>query len=396
MTLTHKIRLYPTIKQTILLSKSCGVSRFTYNWALAKWNELYEAGEKPSSLSLAKQFNAIKREEFPWITEVTKCAPERAFANLGNAFISFFKTKKGYPKFKKKGKKDSYYVSNDRIIFDNYKIRLPKIGWVRLAEKLRFNGKIMSGVVSRTADKWFISVAVEMPDKIFNQVENQDSIGVDLGIKELAVCSNGTVFPTIKPLRKRLKKLRRLSKSLSRKVKGSNNRKKAKTKLSSFHYKISCLRKDYLDKITTYLSRNFKYISIEDLNVSGLMKNKKLSRAISDIGWSKFRRQLEYKTKLYGSNLITIDRFFPSSKMCSECGQIKDSLSLSERTFSCECGLEIDRDLNAAININTVGLTEINACGDHIRLSNEVSCDTGLESEVIEAGIKSCTQLYAS
>ena len=391
--ISHKIRLYPTVEQAILMNKSCGVSRHTYNWGLAKWKELYKSGEKVSALSLKKEFNSIKREEFPWITEVTKCAPEQAFVNLDKAFKNFFRTKEGYPKFKKKGKKDSYYVSNDKFSVNEQRIRLPKIGWIKLAEKLRFDGKIMSGVVSKKADKWFISIAVEISNEIFNQVKNQSSIGVDLGIKELAVCSNGTVFPTIKPLRKRLKKLKRLSKSLSRKQKGSNNRQKAKTKLSRFHYKISCMRKDYLDKITTYLSKNFKYISIEDLNVSGMVKNKKLSRAISDMGWGEFKRQLEYKTKLHGSNLITIDRFFPSSKMCSECGQIKDSLSLSERTFSCECGLKIDRDLNAAININTVGLTGINACGDHVSPSMSSELILG---KVEEAGIKSCTQLYTS
>ena len=360
MNLAHKIEFYPLNKdQDILLKKSCGVARFTYNWALAQWDSLYKSGEKPNPNKLKKLFNSIKEEQFPWVYEVSKCASEKAFANLGTAFSRFFKKLGKYPKFKKKGKRDSFYVSNDKFKLDGNKLKLPKIGWVKLTEELRFEGKIISLTVSRKADRWFVSFNIELTPEKLNayKLENQECIGIDLGINKLVTLSNGKSFDGPKPLKYYLKKVKRLSRSMFRKVKGSKNREKAKLKLSKLHLKISNIRKDSLHKLTSYLVEKYGVICMEDLNVKGMMKNHKLAKAISDMGFGEFKRQLEYKSKLRNGRVLYVDRFYPSSKTCSECGNKKDKMSLSERDYLCEkCGIMLDRDVNAAINIKREGI----------------------------------------
>ena len=362
MILAHKIQLDPTFKQVSYFRKACGTSRFTWNWALAEWQKQYQAGQKPKGVSLKKQFNQIKYRQFPWLKEMHRDSHSQPFMNLQKAFVSFFKHKAKYPKFKKKGVHDSFYVANDKLKVRGKKIRLPVLGEVRMTETLRFEGKIQGAVVSRTSDRWFISIQVDVGD-VQKQRDSNNTVGIDLGLTNAVACSDGTVFQAPKPLKKQLKSLQRLSRSYSRKVKGSNNRLKASKRLSKLHWKISNTRKDFLHKVSMKICRENQTVVIEDLGVRNMMKNRKLSRAISDIGWSEFRRQLEYKGKLFGTQVIVADRYYPSSKTCSICGFVKTNLTLSERVFRCEsCGAEIDRDLNAAKNLYTLGLGGIYAC----------------------------------
>jgi putative transposase len=351
MLLSHKIALQPNNKQRTYFMRACGTARFAYNWALAEWKRRYDAGEKVSEGLLRRELNAIKRERFPWMMDVTKCAPQAAIMNLGDAFKRFFAGQAAYPQFHKKGVHDGFELSNDQFHVRDLKIYIPKLGNVRLRERLRFDGKIMKATVSRTADQWFVSITVELPNPTTTR-ENQAAVGVDVGVTDLAALSTGEKIPGPKAHTGLLKKLRMLSKSLSRKQKGSQNFKKAKAKLARLHYRISCIRNDALHKLTTQLAKTYGTIAIEDLNVAGLVKNRRLSRRIMDNAFGEFRRQLTYKTALYGSQLAVADRFFASSKICSHCGHKLDILPLSIRKWQCPmCQSTHDRDTNAAINL---------------------------------------------
>ena len=389
MILSHKIRLAPNEEQEAYFRQACGVSRFTYNWALARWKETYEAGGKPSGRSLKVEFNAIRQTDFPWTFEVHRDCTAGAFDQVHSAFQGFFRRAKkggkpGYPKFKKKGRcKDSFSIANDKFSLDGKKIRVPKLGWVKTREALRFSGKIMSAVVSRTADKWFMAIAVDIevarqPPKI------KGVVGVDLGIAALATMSDGRTVQHSPSWRKLEKQVRRLQKSVSRKQKGSASRRKAVVRLSRKHYELFCLRSDTLHKLTTGLVQNYKGIAIEDLNVKGMVKNHHLARAISRQGWSEFRRQLEYKSVMHDRQLVIADRFYPSTKTCSGCGDIR-AVALSERIYKCSvCGLSIDRDLNAAINLSRLPVgngddkpVETEALAGRCLTSETTVCETG-------------------
>jgi putative transposase len=331
------------------------VARFTYNWALAEWKKQYVAGGKPSGAALKKQFNAVRHVDYPWTGEVLRDATAQPFVNVQRAYQNFFDKRGKYPKFKKKGRHDSFYCSNDKFVVDGARVRLPHIGWVRMHESLRFEGKILSAVVSRTAHRWFVAIAVDVP-KILTTSENQAVVGVDLGVKSLATLSTGEKFEAPKPLKKSLVKLQRLSRQLSRKQKGSNRRWKAKQKVARLHYRVTCVRNDALHKLTTGLVERFGVVVIEDLNVHGMVQNRHLSRAISDVGFGEFRRQLEYKMAVSGGRLVVADRWYPSSKTCSDCGFKLDILSLGTREWACPaCGISHDRDINAAINLEKLG-----------------------------------------
>jgi len=267
------------------------------------------------------------------------------------------------------------------------RIYIPKLGWVKLAEEFRFpESKILSATVSRRVDKWLISIIVEINHDPPVR-ENQGTVGIDLGINTFAVLSNGKTFKSPRPLKKYERRLKRLQRKLSRKKAGSNNREKAKMKLAGLYYRISCIRNDFLHKLVTGLVRDYEVICVEDLNTSGMLKNSHLSKAISDQGWSELQRQFEYKFLWYGSQLKKVDRFFASSKICSSCGHKKEDLKLSDRVYTCEnCGLEIDRDLNAAINIrneglNTEGSPGLKACGENVRPISVVE-----RGNLVEAG----------
>ena len=374
MIISHKIRLDPNNKQATYLAKACGVARFAYNWALAEWQTQYATWKednsqpKPNQMSLRRQLNAIKRENFPWMLDVTKNAPQMAIIQLGNAFKNFFAGRAKYPQFKKKGKsRDSFTLTNDQFAIDACRIRIPHLGLVRMRETLRFSGKILSATISRTADQWFVSYTVDTDQNPLPPAENQGAVGVDLGVSTLATLSTGEKVAGAKPHKTLLSRLKRLSRSLSRKVKGSANRHKAKVKLAKLHARIASIRKDTLHKLTTDLTRRFHTLGIEDLNVSGMMKNRHLSRAISDKGFFEFRRQLEYKADLRGGIVVVADRFFASSKMCSapDCGHKVDKLPLSIREWACPvCGAVHDRDVNAANNLENYAVSyTVFACG---------------------------------
>lgn len=349
----------PNNKQVTYFEKACGCQRFVYNWGLATWKKEYESGSNPTGRGLKKQFNTIKHTEYPWIGEVTKCVCDSAFENLNTAFKNFFRTKNGktYPKFHKKGRKDSFTIDNTKFTIDGKKIRIPKLGWVKMMEDLRFKGKLMSATVKKRAGKWFVSVAVKIVE--VSESLTSGTVGIDLGIKMLATLSDGTIFENPKTYYKYDKQLRRAQKNLSRKEKGSKNRVKAKLKLSKLHYRINCIINDYIHKMTYYIANNYHTIVLEDLNVRGMLKNRYLSKNISRSNFSKIRQFLQYKCR----DIIFIDRFYPSSKICSSCGRIQN-MPLHIRVYKCKCGLRLDRDLNAARNILGQGLSEVKACGD--------------------------------
>jgi putative transposase len=353
---SHRIRLNPTPEQIIYFAKAAGTRRFVFNWGLAEWKRQLEAGLKPSARALKKQFNAIKGELFPWVYDVTKCATEGAFMDLGDAFERFFEGRKagrkvGFPKFKaKKRSRDGFYLANDKFDVSGHWLKVPKLGLVNMTETLRLRGKILSAHITRSADWWYVSITVELPDPPMQA--RQEAIGIDLGIHRLATLSDGSVLENQKPLRHLLGQVKRLNRSLSRKQQGSKNREKARQKLARLHYRITCIREDVLHKATTHLADEYGFIGVESLHVKGMMRNRALAQALGDAAFGTFERFLTQKVKARGGKVQKVGRFYPSSKTCSCCGYVKTALALSERTFVCaECGFTLDRDLNAAINI---------------------------------------------
>jgi putative transposase len=386
MLLGFKTQLKVNKQQRILLAQHAGVARHAWNCGLAlcqqvllhnKHHSEHPSGSPtetnpavapsdkikfPTAIDLHKWLVASIKSTHPWYYQVSKCAPQYALRHLSDAFKGFFKKSKGFPKFKKKGKHDSFTLDG-AIHIHNRKVKIPVIGWIKTYETLPTGYKPKSVTISKQADKWFISwkIAVETSQT----PKQQEFVGVDLGINHLATLSTGEIFDGVKSYKKYESKLARMQYLHRHKQKGSNNYRKACIKIARLHQKIANIRKDTLHKITTYISKNHAVIGIEDLNVSGMLANGKLSKAIADMGFYELRRQLEYKSLLYGSKLVIVDRFYPSSKTCSHCGEKKISLSLSQRVFKCDhCGFECDRDLNAAINLKqeAVRLTVL-ACG---------------------------------
>ena len=371
MLTAHRIALDPNDRQATGLARAAGTARFAHNWALVEWERQYEAHKKdpslplPSEAALRRQLNAIKKTEFPWMLEVTKNAPQMAIIQLGRAYRNFFQGRAKHPTFRRRGRDDRFTLTNDQFDVRGKRIRIPRLGWVRMREALRFSGKVMSATVSRTAGRWFVSIVVETEDVPKQPLEHGGVIGVDLGVNALATLSNGEEVPGPKALRRHLRRLRRLSRSVSRKEKGSKNRAKARTKLARLHARISHIRLDALHKLTSDLTRRFDVIAIEDLNVSGMVKNHHLARAVSDMGLGEFRRQLAYKAWRRGRVVVMADRFFPSSKRCSACHFVMEEMPLSVRTWTCpRCGAGHLRDLNAAINlVQYAASSAVSACG---------------------------------
>jgi putative transposase len=364
--LAHKIELNPNNKQRTYFAKAAGVARFSYNWALSEWQKEYDLGLKPSDPSLRRKLNSIKREQFPWMLDVTKNAPQMAIIQLGQAFKNFFAKRAAYPQFRKKGIHDRFTLSNDQFTVDASRIRIPHLGWVRMRESLRFEGKILSATISHRAKKWFVSLNVAIVSPVISkESKNQATVGIDLGLTQFATLSTGEIITGSKPHKAKLRRLKRLSKSLSRKQKGSSNRKKAQAKLAKLHYQISNIRHDAIHQLTTRLTDEFSTIVIEDLNVSGMAQNRKLSRSISDMGFFEFRRQLVYKSTLKNTHLIVADRWFASSKLCSVCTMKNSDLALSMREWECRhCGAKHHRDINAAKNLEKLAVSfTVSACG---------------------------------
>lgn len=373
----HKIRMYPNKRQVGYFQCACGVSRFAYNWGLEQWEKDYEAyceagkpeGGSPSEAKLRKQLNAIKKDEFPWMGEVTKYAPQQALINLGRAFDRFFTGQGKYPRFKKRGAFDSFYVGGDqfKVSEDGWRVWIPKMaqfcggkaqhGWVRLAERFRYvddSPKILSATVSRRADRWHVSINCELDVPSIDQktvTPESRFIGVDMGTRMFTL-SHGDVIETPRPLTKALARLRRAQQSLARKKKGSHNYQKQKMTVARLHMRVADIRADWLHKLTTNLVRDYDVISIETLDIQSMVKNKYLSRSVMDVGMGEFTRLLEYKTQDTGAILVKADQSFPSTRTCSRCGMVRTKLSLSTRMFTCKgCGYKADRDVNAAVNL---------------------------------------------
>jgi putative transposase len=373
MNRSHVIRLNATPEQDIYFRKACGVARHAFNWALARWKEARAEGKRVKMKDLKAQYNKIKGEQFPWCYEVTKCAPEQAFSDLGQAFANYWRMKRegtqpkhkhprkdgeeaGFPHFKSK-KRDrlSFYLANDKFSVDGHMLHVPKLGDINMTEELRFQGKIMSATISYRAGWWFVSIAVEVEHE--TPTHRGGAVGVDLGVKTLATTSSGEKFENQKHYRKKLWRIKGLSKGLSRKVEGSRNWWRNTKKLAKAHYRVACQRQDTLHKMTTHVARTYALIGLEDLNTKGMLANHCLAQAVSDASFFEVKRQMLYKAEQYGGYVQQVDRWYASSKTCSSCGWRNDDLTLADRVFIChDCGLVIDRDLNAAITIRKEAL----------------------------------------
>jgi putative transposase len=361
----YKTELDLNNEQITACKRHAGAARWAYNWGLARKQESYRVtGTSPSAIELHRDLNALKQTEVPWMYEVSKCAPQEALRNLDNAFAHFFRRVKlkkegklhgkvGYPqrKTRKRGL-GSFRLTGSIVVFSSA-IQLPRLGRLRLKERgyLPTSGvRILSATISEHGGHWYVSVLVEQEHVV--SPNGGPTVGVDLGIKTLATLSDGTTEPNPRHLRSALKKLKRLQRAVSRKPKGSHNRRKAAQRLGTLHRRIANQRANTLHQLTSRLAKTKAVVVIEDLNVSGMLKNHHLAQAVGDVGFYEFRRQLTYKAAWYGCRVLVASQWEPSSKICSGCGWVDDDLTLADRTFCCEqCGQVLDRDLNAAINM---------------------------------------------
>jgi putative transposase len=367
-------------QQVTACKQHAGAARWAYNWGLQVKQERYRAAKRsPTAIALHRELNVLKKTAVPWMYQVSKCAPQEALWNLDAAFAQFFrrfalkkqgkwKGKLGYPRLKTKKKGLGSFRLTGHIVVSDEAIVLPRLGRLRLKEReyLPTSGvTVLSATVSEQAGHWYVSVQVEEDQEVPNN--SGPVVGIDLGVKSLATLSDGTLIPNPRHLKRRLKKLKRLQRVVSRRTKGGQNRKKAVRKLAKLHRQIKNQRRNMLHQVTTRLAKTKSVLVIEDLNVSGMLKNHRLAQAIGDVGFAEFKRQLLYKASWYGAQVILADRWEPSSKRCSGCGWIDADLTLSDRTFHCQqCGLVLDRDLNAAINLAKLAGSSSdsrNACG---------------------------------
>lgn len=366
----YRYELKVNIQERILLAKHAGAARFAYNWGLQQRIEQYEREKTfTNAIEQHRLLNSLKQSQFPWMYEVSKCAPQEALRDLDKAFRNFSNGRKrnvGFPKFKKKGVHDSFRLTGT-IKVDGKSIQLPRLGRMRLKELSHVTGRILSATVTKEADRWYVSLTVEeeRPDA---QPVIGDVVAIDVGLTDFAIFSSGEKIQAPKPLQKALQRIKRLSKRHSRKVKGSKNKKKSAILLARLHRKVRNIRQDFLHKISTKLTKTKSAIVIEDLDVKGLMQKASYSRHIADVGWGGFRRMLEYKAKWHGSKLIVVDRYFASSRICSGCKAKRETLPLCIREWTClQCGAVHDRDVNAAKNLlqwSTESSSGIHACGD--------------------------------
>lgn len=360
---SYKFRLYPNLEQRVFFEKTFGCSRFIWNQMLADRVSYYEeTGE------LLKNTPAQYKDEFPWLREVDSLALCNVQLNLNRAYNSFFQSKRGFPKFKSKKKAQSYKTNNnnDSIALLDGKVKLPKVGWVKVKAHRQPKGLIKSATISKTATgNYFISILCE--EEILPLPKTNSNIGIDLGLENFANLSTGEKIENPRFLVSLSKELAKEQKILSRrarlakkrgvKLSESSNYQKQKLKVARLHEKISNQRKDFLNKLSAYLIKNHDVICIEDLAIKNLMKNHYLARAIGDVSWSEFVRQLRYKADWYGKAIVTVSRWYPSSQLCSDCGFNSGKKSLSVRNWTCEnCGTHHDRDINASFNILKEGL----------------------------------------
>lgn len=384
----YKTELKLNNHERTLLVGCAGAARFAFNWGLSqKLSEYATTGKSPNYYELHRRLNALKKGELAWFYQYSKTIPQEALRDLEQAFQNFFRRvkngeKPGFPRFKSRKRGIGSFRLWGAIQVEAHRIKLPRLGWLRLQEKgyLPTTGvKILSATLSERAGRWFIALQVE--EEIADRTATGPVVGVDLGIKSLAVTSSGEVYENPKALYHALKRLARLQRELARRQKGSLNRAKTRAKIARLHDRIACLRQNAIRQATSRIVAETKpdnqrpaLVVMEDLNVAGMMQNSKLARAVADVGMGEFTRQMVYKCAWNGTKLVQADRWFPSSKQCSRCGQVKTTLALAERVYCCEvCGLEIDRDHNAARNLMQLGtarsagddgLAIVQACGE--------------------------------
>ena len=360
---SYKFRLYPNQEQKQLFAKTFGCSRAIWNMMLADKIKHYE-----ETRETLYNTPAHYKKEFPWLREVDSLALANVQLNLQKAYKNFFNSSFGFPKFKKKSHGQSYTTNNQKgsISLENVHIKLPKVGWVRVKAHRQIKGVIKSATISMTpTGKYYISISCEM--EIAPLPKTNSSVGIDLGISDFAILSTGEKIGNRRFLNQLSKKLTKEQKILSRralaakkanrKLSESNNYQKQRIKVAKLHEKIANQRKDFLNKLSTYLVKNHDVICIEDLSSQNLMKNRKLAKAIADVSWSEFVRMLEYKSNWYEKKISKISRWYPSSQICSDCGFSSGKKSLSVREWTCtNCGSHHDRDINASINILNEGL----------------------------------------
>ena len=374
----YKMEINPTDEQKSKIHRTIGVSRFVYNFYIARNKEIYERkGKFISGMDISKWLNneyIPNNQEVKWIKEVSSKATKQAIMNGDKAFRDFFKKAKGFPKFKKKKNQDvkAYFPKNNKTdwTLERHRVKIPTLGWVRLKEfgYIPINSVVKSGTVSQKADRYYVSILVEEDDKKVYKSTNE-GLGIDLGVKEFAVCSDGSKFKNINKtstVKKIEKKLKREQRKLSRKyeslkIRNKNikegratgqNIQKQIVKVQKLHQRLTNIRTDYINKtVFSIVNQKPSYVTIEYLNVKGMMKNKHLSKAIASQKFFEFKTKLTVKCKENHIELRIVDRFYPSSKTCSSCGKVKKDLKLSDRVYKCDCGLTIDRDLNASINL---------------------------------------------
>lgn len=358
MNRTFKYRIYPNKSQKELLSKTFGCVRVIWNANVESFNS-YNKDNNPNPKIINKADLIANK---PWLNEISAAALQQKVRDFNETVKQFFsktrKNKINKPCFKKKSGNQSYRLPNQKFSLRGNKIRLEKVGWIKIVidRNIPSDSKILSCTISKNCcDQYFVSILVDIV--IHPKNKTGKSVGIDLGLKSFATLSDGTIIDNIKFFREKQSEIAKVQKHLSRKVKGSSRYRKNKLRIARLHNKVANKRNYFLHNITTYLVNNYDVICVEDLDVSGMLSNHKLAKAISDTSFYQFRSMLEYKCKWYGKELSIIDRFYPSSKTCSNCGWKKEDLTLSDRIFKCEkCGIEIDRDLNAALNIKRVGV----------------------------------------
>jgi putative transposase len=382
---TFEVQLLPNEDQIVLFKQHCGSVRWLWNQMLDLNIKKYEADKQfVFRFEMSKLLPELKAT-YPWLSETNSQSLQEQVINLNNAITRKIKNKKavGFPKFKSKHTSVATFAVPQHFNICNRSIKLPKIGRIKYNKQREFEGKAKRIVVKCVDDKWFGYITCELPDvPVRNIFTEQEVIGIDVGIKDFAVLNTGVKYSNPKHLQKSEKLLKHKQKSLSKKVKGSSNRTKAKKKLNKLHRHVANQRKDFQWKLVSSITKNYQVVCMEDLNIKGMVQNRKLAKSISSASWGLFKTKLQHKLAETGGILVEIDRYSPSSKMCSSCGTVNNNLTLNDREWDCECGVKHDRDINAAVNIRSFGLSELYRLG-----TSRIYACRDIDSNINETGI---------